>query len=88
MPQHVSAEKRIRTNKKRQQRNKGVKAAVRRATKDMRANLKSEKTPAALAETMSVLTRAAQKGVLKKKTASRRIGRLARAAHKAKTAAK
>lgn len=97
MPQHKSAEKRVRTNEKRRQRNRGVKADIRNATKGFVATLPtggshSVALDPAVAETklreaQSTLAKAAKKGVIKKNTADRRAGRLASALHRAKSGA-
>ena len=82
MPQHKSAEKRMRTNEKSRQGNQAVKTQIRRATKALRADVKSAGAPELLQKATSVLAKSAKKGVIKKRTASRRISRLARAVHK------
>ena len=84
MPQHKSAEKRVGTNEKRRQRNQAVKTQIRRALKALRADMKSDKTPELLHKAESVLAKSAKKGVIKKKTASRRASRLAKAVNAAK----
>jgi small subunit ribosomal protein S20 len=84
---HPSAEKRQRQSVKREARNRTVRTRVRTETKKMRKAIESGDQgamKAQLGQTMKQLGKAASKGVLKKKTASRRIGRLAKAAHKAK----
>ncbi|MBK8230422.1 MAG: 30S ribosomal protein S20 [Candidatus Eisenbacteria bacterium] len=88
MPQHKSAEKRVGTNEKRRQRNQAVKTQIRRATKALQAGLKSDEAGTLLQTATSVLAKSAKKRVIKKKTASRRTSRLAKAVNRAKAAAK
>lgn len=81
-----SAEKRNRQSLKRRARNNVVRTDVKGAVKEARTALTS-KEPAkmtdALKKAAKSLDKAASKGVLSKRTASRRISRLAKAAHKA-----
>jgi small subunit ribosomal protein S20 len=86
-----SALKRIRQDKKRNQRNQSVKSTVRTATRAFRESLEegdAAKAQASLHTAAKTLNKAASKGVLRKQTASRRISRLAKAAHKSLSAAK
>lgn len=86
-----SAEKRNRQAQKRRARNTIVRTTVKTAVKKARETLTGQdaaKTQDAVKDATKTLARAASKGVLHKRTASRRIARLARAAHKATTAAK
>lgn len=87
MPQHASAEKRMRTSEKRRQRNRGVKAVLRKAIKDFQTKLATPEAPAAFREVESVLAKSAKKGVIKKRTASRRTSRLALAINRAQAQA-
>jgi small subunit ribosomal protein S20 len=85
MANHPSAEKRNRQRLKRTTRNRAVLSAVRSHVKALRAALKAgEKAAAkkALAIAISALDRAASKGVMHRKAASRRIARLSAAVHK------
>ncbi|MDW8250413.1 MAG: 30S ribosomal protein S20 [Myxococcales bacterium] len=88
MANHPSAEKRNRQRITRTARNRSIKSAVR--TKVKAARLANEAgSPEAktkLIEAISFLDRAASKGVIHPKTASRKKARLARAAHKAASA--
>ena len=86
MPQHKSAEKRVGTNEKRRQRNQAVKTQIRRAMKALKAEIKTDKAPELFKATESVLAKSAKKGVIKKKTASRRVSRLAKAVNRAHAA--
>ncbi|HEX2719985.1 MAG TPA: 30S ribosomal protein S20, partial [Candidatus Deferrimicrobium sp.] len=59
---------------------------VKTAIKDVRSNIAEgvgEKSADLLRKATSVLERAGSKGVLHKKTASRKVSRLAKAVHKA-----
>ncbi|GAB1468323.1 30S ribosomal protein S20 [Candidatus Cloacimonadota bacterium] len=84
MPQHKSPEKRMITDKKRAARNNYVKRTI----KTMAKQLKIEATPEAkdkmLSELYSQLDKAAKKGVIHKRTASRRKARLAELVNKSK----
>jgi small subunit ribosomal protein S20 len=81
---HPSAEKRNRQREKRTQRNRGIKSAVRTQVKSVRQAIAS-KDPAAAAtalkEASVAIARAASKGALPKKAASRKVSRLASAVH-------
>lgn len=87
MASHPSALKRDRQRRKKQVRNRSVRAEVRGILKDARAALGTAEGPEAVKKATSALARAGQKGAMGKRTASRRIGRLARALHKAQIAA-
>ena len=70
-----SALKRVRQSKKRQARNLAVKSTVRTSTRACREALETgekDKSVAALAAATKTLGKAASKGVIRKKTASRR----------------
>ncbi len=74
-----SAEKRNRQAQKRNARNSAVKSTVKNAIKTARAAMTSGdpvKAKTAVAAATSALAKAATKGVLHAKNASRRIGRL------------
>ena len=86
MPQHKSNEKRMRTSKKENARNRSVKSALKTMTKKLVA------TPADAAEALyrevaSELDRAAKKGIIPRSRADRKKSRLARAVNKKKAAA-
>ncbi|MCP3144777.1 30S ribosomal protein S20 [Pyxidicoccus xibeiensis] len=80
-----SAEKRHRQSLKRRARNVTVRGEVKTAVKSAREALttKAGNTADALKAASKALNKAASKGVLHKRTASRRISRLAKAATKA-----
>ncbi|MFO0664526.1 MAG: 30S ribosomal protein S20 [Polyangiaceae bacterium] len=85
MANHPSAEKRNRQRIKRTDRNRNAKSAVRTIVKKVRAALQAKdktQATATLKDAIVALDRAGSKGVLHKKTASRRISRLAKSVHK------
>jgi small subunit ribosomal protein S20 len=78
-----SAEKRNRQAQKRRARNAAVRTQVRNAVKKAREAIASkdpQKVKAAMQDAMRTLDKAASKGVLHARNASRRIARLAAAA--------
>jgi len=79
MPNHKSAEKRVRQSEKRRTINRGHRSKVRTYIKKLRAALdsgKSEDVQAALPEVMSVIDKSVQKGVMHKNAAARYKSRL------------
>jgi small subunit ribosomal protein S20 len=79
MPNHKSAEKRMRQNEKRRQLNRGNRTKVRTFIKKLRAALDSgdkQQIDQALPETISVIDRSVQKGVLHANAAARYKSRL------------
>jgi small subunit ribosomal protein S20 len=79
---HKSAIKRIRTSAKANERNRANRTRVKNAVKSMRESLAAgdpAASAATLSETVSTLQRMAQKGAVHKRTAARRISRLAKA---------
>lgn len=79
MPNHKSAEKRVRQNEKRRVINRGHKSKVRTYIKKLRAALdsgNSEDVQKALPEVISVIDRSVQKGVMHKNAAARYKSRL------------
>jgi small subunit ribosomal protein S20 len=84
MPHHKSAEKRMRTSKKAQQKNASVKSEIRTYLKKMQedpANVEVAR------QTASKLDRAVRKGVIPKAVANRRKSRLALAVNRTKAKA-
>lgn len=77
MPQHRSAEKRMRTSAKRRVRNRAVRSELRQAIRSFRQAPLSDKA-GLLPETVSLIDNAVRKGVLHQKTASRTKSRLAK----------
>lgn len=85
MANHPSAEKRNRQRVKRTLRNRSVKSAVRTHVKTVRdavAKQDAKAAKAALEQAASEIDKAASKGVLPRKAASRKVARLAAQVHK------
>ncbi len=80
-----SAAKRHKQSLVRRTRNRHIRATVRSVVKKVQTAIEESaaNTPEVLSEAVSKIAGAASKGVLHKKTASRKISRLAKAAHKA-----
>ena len=83
MPNHKSAEKRMRQNEKRKQINRSNRTRVRGAIKKLRGALseKGSDVAALLPQTVSTIDKAVQKGVLHKNTAARYKSRLTTSAN-------
>ncbi len=80
-----SARKRIRQDRRRNERNQSEKSRIRTLTKQFRTALAGSdaaRTESSLKEAVRAHDKAASKGVVHRKTASRKSARLARAAHK------
>ena len=91
MANHPSSEKRNRQRIKRTLRNRAVKSAVRTQVKTVREAIAAKDPKAAavaLAEASVTLAKAAGKGAIPKKTASRKAARLAKSLHALTAAAK
>ena len=87
MANHKSAIKRAGQNEIRRLRNKSTKTRVKSIVKDMRsmgAEASSEQKKAQLTAAQSIIDKAAKKGVIHKKTAARKISRLAKLTNSAK----
>lgn len=87
MPSHKHREKSIRQDVKRQARNKQVKSKVKTLTKKVRADIVSENSEGIttdLRNAVSAIDKAAKKGTIHKRTAARKISRLAKAANSIK----
>ena len=82
MANHKSALKRAGQNERRRLRNKAVQTRVKNVVKDVRLAVSKESGNALdpLKAAQSAIDKAAKKGVLHKKTASRKISRLTRQA--------
>ena len=79
MPNHKSAEKRMRQNEKRRQLNRSSRSRLRSGIKKLRAALltdDSKETQALLPQTISIIDKAVQKGVLHRNAAARYKSRL------------
>lgn len=84
MANHASAIKRHRQSEKRRARNASVKSTLRTAVKKVKDSLaggKTDEIKTNLQKAISELGKAASKGVLHKKNASRRISRLSKQVH-------
>ena len=85
MAVHKSAEKRARQNKKRQLYNRAIKSSMKTRIKNLLMTLEGknkETVHAQLKSVISSINRAASKGVVHKKTASRKISRLTKRVNK------
>jgi small subunit ribosomal protein S20 len=81
---HKSALKRARQSEVRRLRNRGYKSRVKGAVKEVRsaiADNSPEQAQEKLVSAVSILQRTASKGVIHRKTASRKISRLSRQVH-------
>jgi small subunit ribosomal protein S20 len=77
MPNHKSAEKRMRQNEKRKQINRSNRTRVRSSIRKLRGALAGDGDAATLLpQTVSTIDKAVQKGVLHKNTAARYKSRL------------
>jgi len=85
MPNHKSAEKRMRQNEKRKQINRSNRTRVRGSIRKLRGALAGDGTEVAelLPQTVSTIDKAVQKGVLHKNTAARYKSRLTVSANRA-----
>ena len=84
MAQHKSAKKRARQNLARRERNRTVRSRLKTAVKYARAALAGtdgEASSQAIRSAEREIRKAASKGVLTKKQASRRVSRLAKRLH-------
>jgi small subunit ribosomal protein S20 len=79
MPHHKSAAKRVKTNKRDQNRNTAVKSQLKTLLKKVSHELDNKPL---MSETVSQIDRAVRKGVIHKTVANRRKSRLARAANR------
>ena len=86
MAQHKSAKKRARQALKRRARNRNVSSALKTAIKDVRT-ASSDDAQTALRQAESAIRKAATKGVLSKKQASRRVSRLTKSVNRASASA-
>ena len=79
MPNHKSAEKRVRQNEKRREINRGNRSRLRTGIKKLRAAMESGEAGSAqtlLPETVSLIDKAVQKGALHRNAAARYKSRL------------
>jgi small subunit ribosomal protein S20 len=85
MPQHKSNEKRMRTSKKENARNRAVKSTLKTLGKKVLAAAPAD-AEALYREMASELDRSAKKGVIPRRRADRKKSRLAKALNKKKAA--
>ena len=81
MANHKSALKRARQNEERRMRNKSTKTRIKNIVKDVRLAVSEKSKESALTKldtAKSIIDKAAKKGVIHKKTASRKISRLSK----------
>ncbi len=81
MANYNSAVKRARQNEKRRLRNKSSKTRIKNIVKDVRLAVSEQSNEAALTKldiAKSIIDNAAKKGVIHRKTASRKVSRLSR----------
>jgi small subunit ribosomal protein S20 len=76
MPNHKSADKRVRQNEKRRQINRSNRTRLRTSIKNLRADLEGGNAGELLAATVSTIDKAVQKGVLHRNAAARYKSRL------------
>ena len=83
MANHKSAKKRAKQNNVRRLRNKSVRTTLKNLEKKLRTAKEenSDKKDEFLRQTQSAIHKAAKKGVIHKKTASRKISRLSKFMH-------
>ena len=77
MANHKSAKKRAKQSETRRQRNTIVKTKMKKAVKAVSA-ASAETVGAAMTNVQSIISKSAKKGVIHKKTASRKTSRLAK----------
>jgi len=77
MPNHKSCEKRLRQDVKRRLRNNYVVSTLKTLSKKMRSDMPLEQKQVLMHEVYSKLDKAAKKGVIHPRTASRRKSRIA-----------
>ena len=82
MAQHKSAKKRARQALKRRARNRNISSALKTAIKGVRT-ASGDDAQTALRQAESAIRKAATKGVLSKKQASRRVSRLTKSVNRA-----
>ena len=88
MANHKSALKRARQNELSRLRNKAVKTRVKSIVKDVRSSVEESSNGDVMAQlnaAQSLIDKASKKGVIHKKTAARKISRLAKLVNSAKT---
>ncbi|UCD62781.1 MAG: 30S ribosomal protein S20 [Candidatus Zixiibacteriota bacterium] len=78
MPSHKSCKKRMKTSAERRLRNRGYLSNLRTSVRELRAMTSREEASAAYRNVVSLLDRAAGRGLIHRKNADRHKARLAR----------
>ncbi|MCS6808831.1 MAG: 30S ribosomal protein S20 [Bacteroidota bacterium] len=86
MPNHISAEKRVRQDKKRQAYNRYYKVMAKRAIKDVKSATTAEEAEQKLRRASQILDRIADRGIVHKNYAANHKSKLAAYVNKLKTA--
>jgi len=76
MPQHKSAIKRVRQDKKRAQHNKGRRTLLRKQIREVMQATEKEEAQEKLKKAVSLIDRLSTKGILHKNTAARKKSKL------------
>ncbi len=84
MPQHKSAEKRVRVSERRRARNKARSSAMKNAIKKVRSASSKTDGEVALKKAVTLLDKLASKGVIHRNKASNQKSRLTKAVNKLK----
>lgn len=82
MPRHKSAEKRVKTNAKRNQRNTSYKSMMKTSIKKVRGITSKETIQQELSKTYSLLDKLAAKGIIHKNKVANKKSKLAKYANK------
>jgi len=82
MPRHKSAEKRVKTNAKRNQRNTSYKSMMKTSIKKVRAITDKEVVQQELKKTYSLLDKLGAKGIIHKNKVANKKSKLAKYANK------
>lgn len=88
MPNTKQCEKRLRQDKKREARNNYVRKTIKTLAKKMKSDISVEEKEKLIDTVYSQLDKAAKKGVIHKRTASRRKSRISNYVNKLKEEAK
>jgi small subunit ribosomal protein S20 len=81
MPRHKSAEKRVKTNEKRNQRNTSYKSMMKTSIKKVRGITSKETIQQELSKTYSMLDKLAAKGIIHKNKVANKKSKLAKYAN-------
>jgi small subunit ribosomal protein S20 len=78
MPVHKSAEKRVKQNKKRYKRSMAYRTRLKKAIRSFKSIDKADEAKERFPELVSIIDKSRQKGIIKKRKASRMKSRLSR----------